>query len=119
MAATSEQTTAGAPVTDTGGPLTPPGSPTESGPTQARNEDSLLGATPAMPAEKPPQPQEQTPPAEAAPPARPSYTEFKLPEGVTADAESLKPATELFADSGLSQEQAQKFIDLALAREAA
>ncbi len=51
--------------------------------------------------------------------ARPSYGEFKLPEGVTADAESLKPATELFAETGLSQEQAQKFIDLAMARETA
>jgi hypothetical protein len=51
--------------------------------------------------------------------ARPGYGEFKLPEGVTADPDSLKPATELFAETGLSQEQAQKFIDLALARETA
>ena len=51
--------------------------------------------------------------------ARPTYGEFKLPEGVTADAESLKPATELFAETGLSQDQAQKFIDLAMARETA
>jgi hypothetical protein len=51
--------------------------------------------------------------------ARPTYGEFKLPEGVTVDAESLKPATELFAETGLSQDQAQKFIDLAMARETA
>src|SRR5579864_2656107 len=51
--------------------------------------------------------------------ARPGYGEFKLPEGVTADADSLKPATELFAETGLSQDQAQKFIDLAMARETA
>jgi len=38
---------------------------------------------------------------------------------VALDAEQLAPATELFAESGLSQEQAQKFIDLALARETA
>jgi hypothetical protein len=48
-----------------------------------------------------------------------TYGEFKLPEGVTVDAEQLKPVTELFAASGLDQEQAQKFIDLALARETA
>jgi hypothetical protein len=51
--------------------------------------------------------------------AQPSYGDFKLPEGVTVDAESLKPATELFAETGLSQGQAQKFIDLAMARETA
>jgi hypothetical protein len=38
---------------------------------------------------------------------------------VSLDAEQLKPATELFAETGLSQEQAQKFIDLAMARESA
>jgi hypothetical protein len=51
--------------------------------------------------------------------ARPGYDAFTLPEGVTLDAEQLTPATELFAESGLSQEQAQKFIDLAMARESA
>ncbi len=51
--------------------------------------------------------------------ATPGYGNFTLPEGVTADPESLKPATELFAETGLSQEQAQKFIDLAMARETA
>ena len=81
-------------------------------------QESLLGT--AQVAETPPQQQAQAPATEppAAPP-RPTYTEFKLPEGVTADAESLKPATELFAETGLSQEQAQKFIDLAMARESA
>ena len=38
---------------------------------------------------------------------------------MTVDADSLKPATELFAETGLSQDQAQKFIDLAMARETA
>jgi hypothetical protein len=52
-------------------------------------------------------------------PTRPTYGDFKMPEGVTVDAEQLKPVTELFAASGLDQEQAQKFIDLALARETA
>jgi hypothetical protein len=52
-------------------------------------------------------------------PARPTYRDFKLPEGATVDDDSLKSASTLFADSGLSQEQAQKFIDLAVSREKA
>ena len=65
-------------------------------------EDSAAGAPP---------PEDQT--------ARPGYGEFKLPENVSLDAEQLKPATELFAETGLNQDQAQKFIDLAMARETA
>jgi hypothetical protein len=49
----------------------------------------------------------------------PTYGDFKLPEGAAVDDESLKAASTLFADSGLSQEQAQKFIDLAVSREQA
>ncbi len=63
---------------------------------QAHPEDSVLGAEPAAEAE-----QQHQPVVEDAP-ARPTYGEFKLPEGVTADAESLTPATELFAETGLS-----------------
>jgi hypothetical protein len=50
---------------------------------------------------------------------RPTYSDFKLPEGATVDSDSLKAASTLFADSGLNQEQAQKFIDLAVSREKA
>ncbi len=84
---------------------------------QARPEDSVLGAEPT-PESQQHQQQQQQPIVEDAP-TRPSYGEFKLPEGVNVDAESLKPATELFAETGLSQDQAQKFIDLAMARETA
>lgn len=52
-------------------------------------------------------------------PAVPVYTEFKLPEGVTIDDAGMKPAVDLFKKSGLSQEQAQQFIDLATSREMA
>ena len=62
----------------------------------------------------PPQESEAAAPRSEEAAAQPSYGDFKLPEGVTVDAESLKPATELFAETGLSQEQAQKFIDLAM-----
>jgi hypothetical protein len=81
---------------------------------QARPEDSVLGGEPAAESEQ----QHPQPIVEDAP-GRPTYGEFKLPQGVPADAESLKPATELFAETGLSQDQAQKFIDLAMARETA
>lgn len=50
-----------------------------------------------------------------ADPARPTYTDFKLPDGLKLDPERAKAATELFADSGLSQEQAQKFMDMHVA----
>lgn len=91
--------------------------PTEQAPqtVQARAEDSVLGGEP-VPEQQHEQPQQ--PIVEDAP-AQPAYGEFKLPEGVTVDADSLKPATELFAETGLNQDQAQKFIDLAMARETA
>ena len=54
-----------------------------------------------------------------SPEPAPAYGDFKLPEGASVDDESLKAASTLFADSGLSQEQAQKFIDLAVSREQA
>jgi hypothetical protein len=73
---------------------------------------------PALLSDAPQESEAAAPRSEEAAPAQ-SYGEFKLPEGVAVDAESLKPATELFAETGLSQEQAQKFIDLAMARETA
>ena len=91
--------------------------PTEQAPqtVQAHPEDSVLGAEPV------PEQQHEQPPQPIAgdAPAQQAYGEFKLPEGVAVDADSLKPATELFAETGLSQDQAQKFIDLAMARETA
>ena len=38
---------------------------------------------------------------------------------MTLDAEAMKTATDLFKESGLPQEQAQKFVDMAIAREQA
>lgn len=82
-----------------------------------RPGESLLGGAPDR------QQQEQsTAPADpAADPAAPrvSYDSFSLPEGVTVDGDAMKSATDLFAESGLSQAQAQKFIDLATSREQA
>ncbi len=56
---------------------------------------------------------------EPEPSARPNYGDFAFPKGATVDPEALKAASTLFADSGLSQEQAQKFVDLAVSREKA
>ncbi len=55
--------------------------------------------------------------AQAAEPI--TYETFKLPEGASVDPESLAAATDLFRGSALNQEQAQKFIDLAVSREQA
>lgn len=82
----------------------------------ARAEESVLGAEPGGAS---PPVQRHEPLAVEPEAIQPGYGEFKLPEGVTLDPESLKPATELFTESGLNQEQAQKFIDLAMAREQA
>lgn len=40
------------------------------------------------------------------------YAEFELPEGMTADANLLEKATPVFQELGLSQEQAQKLVQL-------
>jgi hypothetical protein len=75
-------------------------------PTPAMAEESVLSA----------------PAPEAQPEAQPeaaAYGDFKLPEGATIDGESLERATTLFKEAGLPQEQAQKFIDLAVEREQA
>jgi hypothetical protein len=52
-------------------------------------------------------------------PAIPVYTDFKLPEGVTLDKPSMDAAQALFKEARLPQDQAQKFIDLAVSREQA
>lgn len=48
-----------------------------------------------------------------------AYEDFKLPEGAAIDGETLDRARSLFSEARLPQEQAQKFIDLAVAREQA
>jgi hypothetical protein len=48
-----------------------------------------------------------------------AYGAFELPDGVRIDDAEMAAATELFRESGLAQEQAQKFIDLAVSRERA
>jgi hypothetical protein len=47
-----------------------------------------------------------------SPAAPETYTDFKLPEGVTLDKAILDEATPIFKELGLSQDAAQKLIDL-------
>lgn len=49
----------------------------------------------------------------------PIYAEFKLPEGAKADEKMLADAVALFRESGLPQEQAQKFVDMHMAGQTA
>lgn len=84
----------------------------------AMAEPSMLAAATPAPASDP-APQLDAPAAEPAAAQAASYGEFKLPEGVKVDAGQLAAAQELFRASSLSQEQAQKFIDLAVSREQA
>ena len=59
-----------------------------------------------------------TKPAPAPAPTAPeSYTAFKVPEGHTLDAKMLETVTPIFKELGLSQDAAQKLIDLQVARE--
>lgn len=103
-------------------PTSPPAG--ERGLSQARGEESVLAAATAEDKSGAGTPRSEEKSGTGVPRSqqeteRPTYTDFTLPEGVTLDAEQLKPATELFAETGLTQEQAQKFIDLAMARESA
>ena len=71
-------------------------------PPPAMAEDSVLAAADA-----------------AAGPEPIAYEDFTLPEGATVDGEALDRARSLFSQARLPQEQAQKFIDLAVSREQA
>lgn len=89
-------------IPETGAPSVPAAIPT---PTPVTADESVLSAPAPAP--------------EATSPEAPAYGEFTLPEGAAIDADSLGRATTLFKEAGLPQEQAQKFIDLAVEREQA
>lgn len=61
----------------------------------------------------------ETPPpeeAKAAPAAPEKYDDFKLPEGVKLEGDSLKSAQDLFKGLNLPQESAQKLVDFHVAQ---
>lgn len=87
-------------------PTAPPATtPAESTTTPQTSQTS--SATPAL--EQSLLNQEAPPPAQAAPEA---YADFKLPDGYTFDKAALAEATPIFKELGLSQEGAQKLVDL-------
>lgn len=52
--------------------------------------------------------EEETPPAAKAPD---TYTDFKVPDGLTLDKAVIEAATPLFKELNLNQDQAQKLVD--------
>lgn len=62
---------------------------------------------------KPPEPKLETKPAEAAKPegAPEKYEDFKVPEGMKLEGETLTSATKLFKDLNLTQAGAQSLVD--------
>ena len=77
---------------------------------------SLLDMDPAaVPAEGEgePKPEGDTP-TEGAPEA---YADFKLPEGMPVDPDFLDTTKAVFKEAGLSQEKAQKLVDLVVERD--
>ena len=92
------------------------GTPPATGTPPAEGKPPVEGTLP--PAEGTP-PAESTPPAEGTPkveesdPVSPeSYSDFTLPEGVTLDEAALGKAAPIFKELNLTQEQAQKLVDL-------
>jgi hypothetical protein len=84
--------------------------------------DTLLGKQAASnepPAGEPAAREPVTKEGEGVAPEPLAYEAFRLPDGVQLDGKAMEDATALFKDARLPQEQAQKFIDLALAREQA
>jgi len=83
-------------------------------------ESNALGAgtPPAPPAETPPAIPPGTPPAPPETPPKtppagpPEKYDFKMPDGVQVDQSLIDAATPIFKDLKLTQEQAQKLVDL-------
>lgn len=61
----------------------------------------------------------EEPKVETKPAVPEKYEDFKLPEGMTADAKTMEEAKGFFKELGLSQDQAQKLIDYDVKRQSA
>ena len=81
-------------------------------PTEAPSETPA--PTPA-PSEAPGETPAPSPAPTEAPATEPAKYEFQLPEGVTADQESMTAYTGLLAENGISSEVGQKLIDMHIA----
>lgn len=97
-------------IIDQATPPTPPTPPTDGTP-----------PTPPTPEPKPPtdgeKPPEPKPPVD--PKAVPETYEFKAPEGYTIDPKLLEQFTPIAKELGLTNDQAQKLVDIQIAREIA
>ena len=67
---------------------------------------------PPVPIEAKPDADAPTEPKPAAAGAPESYTDFSAPEGATLDKSAVDAATPIFKELGLTQDQAQKLVDL-------
>jgi hypothetical protein len=64
---------------------------------------------------KPPDPEAKT----TDPKDAPAYTDFKAPDGYTIDPKLIEQATPIFKELGLTQDQAQKLVDIQIAQQIA
>ena len=98
--------------------VTPPTEPTNSNPTtpppemntpEARTPDGTI-----IDQSKPPEAAPVEAKTEEAKPAGApeTYADFVIPEGATVDKAAINAATPIFKELGLSQDQAQKLVDL-------
>lgn len=72
------------------------------------------GDEPAAEGEGEPKPEGDEPAEEGAPEV---YADFKLPEGMPVDQDFLDTTKAVFKEAGLSQEKAQKLVDLVVERD--
>ena len=95
-----------------------PNNPTPISDAAAVQPVTSAAATPAPgTASAPPPPPDSLLGAAAAEPAAPiQYQDFTLPKGVEVDGDTLSAAKSVFAEQRLPQEQAQKLVDLYVAR---
>jgi hypothetical protein len=88
----------------------PPTTPPQPNTPEARTSDGTLKDQSTPPTTT--TPTETKTPDPAKPPAAPeTYSDFKVPEGVTLKPDALKEASGIFKELGLTQDQAQRLVD--------
>ena len=91
-------------------PTTPTETPKETPPSTVTPTDPKLPAGETLLTDKKDD-------VKSTPTAPESYTAFTVPAGHTLDAKMLETVTPIFKELGLTQDQAQKLVDLQVARE--
>lgn len=86
----------------------------------AKTETPPDPSTTTTSTETPPEPKTETEPKTTEPAKAPdTYADFKAPDGYQIDPEVLKEALPVFKDLGLTQDQAQKLVDIQIQRDLA